>query len=194
MHAVAHHLNAAVDCGALLLMKTGGHSHDPLHVAHQIALGRERAVREPWLELAHQQRRFLPAVHHGSEALQESEGFGSRQRRLVLDRVGDPAQQIGAGHRGPQARRQLGNRERKRARHVGEYLLLVDLVGHAGIETHEESATPREQPGSHRAQGRRALPKRRQGLERLGVQQAHPLLRRRDADDRRVGGLRPLAV
>src|SRR6267154_3063411 len=57
-----------------------------------------------------------------------------------------------------------------------------------------KSETPREQPGSQRAQGRRALPKRRQGLERLRVQQAHPLLRRRDADDRRMGGLCPLAV
>src|SRR5207248_10759999 len=56
------------------------------------------------LELPRQRRRLLAAAHHGREALQESEGFGSRQRRLVLDRVGDPAQQISARHRRPQVR------------------------------------------------------------------------------------------
>src|SRR5438034_1070404 len=45
MHAVAHHFNAALDRGALLLIKTRRHSDDPFHVAHQIAFGRERVER-----------------------------------------------------------------------------------------------------------------------------------------------------
>ena len=132
VHAAAHESDAALDRGALGA-EPPGHADDALEVAHQVPLGRQRSVREPSVERARERGRILGARHDGREALEELERLLGRDRRLVLDRVGNPAQKIRVGHRGPQPRGQLRNRERKGARHVREDLLLVALVGISAI-------------------------------------------------------------
>ena len=136
MHAVAHLFDASPDRGVLLLVETPEHPDDPLHIAYQVALRRQRLLREAPHDLARQRSRLLPAAHHRREALQEPVGLRGRYPRLILDGVGDPAQQICAGYRGAQRRRQLRDCQRERARHVRQDLLLVGLIGNAGINFH----------------------------------------------------------
>ena len=75
-----------------------------------------------------QRLRVAAAEQHLAEALQEGQCLGGRQGRLVLDGIGDAAQQVGAGDRRAQIRRQLRNRQRKGARDVGENLVLIDFI------------------------------------------------------------------
>jgi hypothetical protein len=80
---------------------------------------------------------------HRLEALEKGQSFGRRQRGLVFDRVRDAAQQIGIGHRHPQRRRQLGNRQRKGARYVRKDLVLIPFVRIAGIHASSISESQR---------------------------------------------------
>ena len=54
-----------------------GHADDPIHVADQIALRRQGALREPLLKIPRQGRRFAVSAHHGTETLQESQVSGA---------------------------------------------------------------------------------------------------------------------
>ena len=99
-HAVAHQLDAALDGGALRRAQAGGDAHDAIHVARP---DRARsAVCGPTGACSRSRASgagsSLPPTT-AAEALQESQRFGARKRRLVLDGVGDSAQQIGVGHR-----------------------------------------------------------------------------------------------
>ena len=104
MHAGAHHFDASPDRAALLLVETSEHPDDPLHIAHQVALCGQGLRREAPHDLACQRARLLLAAYRRREALQEAVGLRGRYRRLILDGVGDPAQQICAGYRGAQRR------------------------------------------------------------------------------------------
>src|ERR1700724_930902 len=61
------------------------------------------------------------------------EAGGRGQGGLVLDSVGNTTQQVGVGDGGAQGRGQLGDGQRKRARHGRQDVLLVSLIGNAGI-------------------------------------------------------------
>ena len=95
--------------------------------------------------------RVASAGDHRLESLQESQRLGGRQRRLILDGIGDPAQQIGIGDRNAQRGGQLRNRQREGARDVRKYLVLIDLIGNAGIHadsiSENEGIAPSEGPG-----------------------------------------------
>ena len=107
----------------------------------QIALGRQGTVRQALLQIARQCLGIAASAHNGAEALQERQGLGRRQRRLILDGVGDAAQQIGAGDGNAQRRRQLRNGQRKSARNMRQNLILICLVGTHGIHAGSISET-----------------------------------------------------
>src|SRR4029077_756598 len=90
MHAVRHHLDAALNGGARLT-ETLGERDDTLHTAHQLALGRQGALGEPPRQLARQRYRRLGTADHRGKTLQVEAGLGGWQRRLVLDGVGNAA-------------------------------------------------------------------------------------------------------
>ena len=129
-------------------------------LSDQIALGRQRRLGQPRGQLASQRRGVLPAADDRDEALQQHQRLGRRQRRLILDRIGDATQQVGVRDRGPQRRGQLRDGQRESARHVRQYPILIGLIGHAGSIW---QIGPETSYGSHRVKklrtGRPAPPR-----------------------------------
>ena len=107
--------------------------HDAPQVAHQIALAGQGPVGQAGLEFARQGFGVAAAGQHRHESLHVRLGFGRGQGRLILDGVGNPAQQVGIRHRNAQLRRQLRNRQGEGSRDVGQYLVLIDRIGNAGV-------------------------------------------------------------
>ncbi len=91
-----------------------------------------------------QQHRVALTRQYGAEALQEGQRFGGRERRLILDGIGDPAQQIGVGHRSAQRQGQFRYRQRKGARDMRENLILIDFICADGIHADSISKTNKD--------------------------------------------------
>ena len=101
----------------------------------QVALGGQGASGEaagPAPRASSAGRPPCPTTPPRTDAAERSTS-SAEQRRLVLDRVGDPTQQIGARDRSAQRWRQLRDRQRKGARHVRQNPILIDLIGNVGI-------------------------------------------------------------
>ena len=110
-----------------------GDPHDALHVEHQIAFRRQRPLGQLRHGIPHEEIRVLPATHDRNEALLQHECRGDRRIDFILDRVRNPAQQVGVGHRRPQRRRQLWDRQRESARDMRQDSILIVLIGNARI-------------------------------------------------------------
>ena len=127
-HAFTHEIDAALDRGPLQLIETRHDPKDALHVADEVALRRQSPVRQPLLDFPGEERWVPPADQYSPEALQKGQCLRRRQRRLVLDRIGNSAQQIGAGYRGAETQGQLGDCQRKGARDMRENMVLIDYI------------------------------------------------------------------
>ena len=115
-HSVAHEVDATLDGGALRRR-----SSDAVTLSTRTMLMmRSRSVGERAVRQAPRRRRRPAAAasaasgDDGLEPLQEGQRLGGRERRLVLDGVGDPAQQVGIGHRHAQGRRAVGESSARR--------------------------------------------------------------------------------
>ncbi len=133
VHALAHGIHAAADGGLLAQGQLAGHADDPRQIDDQLALGRQRPLRQALRELTAQFLGIRETGHGVGKPLHVQQGVGRGDLRLILDGVGDPAQQVGIGHRTAQVRRQLRNGQRKGARHGGQDMFLICLVGMARI-------------------------------------------------------------
>ncbi len=98
------------------MLRTSSRSAASVRSDSRRSISRAKRAGSPW-----------PASD-AAETLQKSQCLRRGQRRLVLDGIGDPAQQVGAGHRSAQTRGQLRDRQRKGARDVGENLVLIDFI------------------------------------------------------------------
>ena len=98
--------------GKIHVVEESGAHHVDLATA--ALLGR-RAVGEVGREAADQVGRLGLARDHGHEFLVIGLLAVGVEDRVVFDGVGDPAEQIGVGDRGPKLARQLGDRQREGA-------------------------------------------------------------------------------
>ncbi len=133
MHAAAHDFQAALDGCALRLPERCGDAHHALEIQRQVALGRQGRSVEPWRQFLRQRRRRLVAVEHGDEPAQQHQRLVGGQYRLILDRIGDTAQQVRIRDRRAQRGRQLRNRQGERTGDVRQDPVLVGLVGLSGL-------------------------------------------------------------
>ena len=125
-HSVRHDVHATFQSVSLDGAKVVGNANDSRGIGDQIVLAVEHRMRQQRTKFARKTLRRLPARDDLDEALRERLLLRDRQRRLVFDGVGDPAQQIGVAHHVAQRHGELRNGKGEGA---GNALQDAGLVG-----------------------------------------------------------------
>ena len=112
---------------------------DPQHpwgVGHKLAFGEQHAVRQARRELLGEWGRRLLSGDDPDESLGKFALFASRQSWLILNGVGDAAQQIRVADDIAQARRKLRNGQRERARDILQDRVLPRQISGMFVSRH----------------------------------------------------------
>ncbi len=133
MHAMAHGVDTAADGRLLAQGQLAGDTDDARQIHDELALGRDGPLRQLVGQIHPEQLRIGHARHGIGETFHVQQRVRWRDLRLILDGVGDAAQQVGVGDRTAQIRGQLRNGQRKRTRDGGKDLLLISLIGMARV-------------------------------------------------------------
>ena len=135
-HAARHDPHAAHECGALPLGKPLRDPQHPRGIGHELAFGGQHAVGQERRELLGKWGGRLLAGDDPDESLGKLALFTSRKGWLILDSVGDAAQQIRIAHNIAQARGKLRNGERERARDILQDRVLPRQIGGMFVSRH----------------------------------------------------------
>ena len=127
-HPRHHYANASGNRLALSSSKPSRDAHHPRRIGDEIALAAGCRRRQGSRQITPKGRCVLPPRNHVHETLAESTLLRSRQRRLVLDAVRDPAQQVRVADRVAQVFRKLRYRQCERSRHAAKGRALVREV------------------------------------------------------------------
>ncbi len=129
VHTPAHHGDTAFDRRLLRAIEAAQDFDHQRQLAHQVALGLDGLQRQLRAQLRRQRGGVGTTSDHFDEGLLVAALVGGREGGIVLDGVGDAAQQIGVGNYAVQLSRQLRNGQRKGARNQWQDEVLKCLRG-----------------------------------------------------------------
>jgi hypothetical protein len=110
-HPATHDCDATRQCSALLGRARVRHADHRRRVPHEVVLGGQHAIGKQRRQIARELLGRLRSIDDGDEPRMELRLLVGWEARVVLDRVGDSAEQIGVRHDDRQSIRQDGDRE-----------------------------------------------------------------------------------